>query len=86
MPGCNSDAENALVGTARRLLSTYEDMAEMIRLGAYRKGSDPEVDQAIQYYQPLEDFLRQRKDEKSTIEEGYDQLAQVLGLGNWRGA
>ncbi len=86
MPDCNSEKENALVQTARRLLSTYEDMAEMIRLGAYRKGSDPEVDQAIQYYPSIENFLRQRKDEKSSIDEGYDMLAELLGLANWRGA
>jgi flagellum-specific ATP synthase len=85
MPDCNNEKENALVQTARRLLSTYEDMAEMIRLGAYRKGSDPEVDQAIQFYQPIEEFLRQRKDESTSINEGYDMLATVLGLGNWRG-
>jgi flagellum-specific ATP synthase len=85
MPDCNSEKENALVQTARRLLSIYEDMAEMIRLGAYRKGSDPEVDQAITYYQPIENFLRQRKDESTSLDEGYDQLAGVLGLSNWRG-
>lgn len=85
MPDCNDEKENALVQTARRLLSTYEDMAEMIRLGAYRKGSDPEVDQAIQFYQPIENFLRQRKDEKTSVAEGYDQLAEILGLANWRG-
>ena len=39
MPGCNTDQENALVGRARRLLSAYDDMAEMIRLGAYRAGA-----------------------------------------------
>ncbi len=85
MPDCNTDQENALVQVARRLLSTYDDMAEMIRLGAYRKGSDPEVDQAIKYYPELENFLRQRKDEKTTLNEGYDQLAKLLGIANWRG-
>jgi len=85
MPDCNSEAENALVQVARRLLSTYDDMAEMIRLGAYRKGSDPDVDQAIKYYPDLENFLRQRKDEKTTLDEGYDQLAKLLGIENWRG-
>ncbi len=84
MPDCNNEQENALVLVARRLLSTYEDMAEMIRLGAYRKGSDPAVDQAIQYYPALEDFLRQRKDEKTTLDEGYDQLAKLLVIANWR--
>lgn len=85
MPDCNTEQENALIQVARRLLSTYDDMAEMIRLGAYRKGSDPEVDSAIQYYPELENFLRQRKDEKTTLDEGYDQLAQILGINNWRG-
>lgn len=86
MPDCNNEQENALVQVARRLLSTYEDMAEMIRLGAYRKGSDPDVDQAIKYYPELENFLRQRKDEKTTLDEGYDQLAKLLGINNWRDA
>jgi flagellum-specific ATP synthase len=85
MPDCNSEKENALVQVARNLLSTYEDMAEMIRLGAYRKGSSPEVDQAIKYYPDLENFLRQKKDETTDLEKGYDELAKVLGIANWRG-
>lgn len=84
MPDCNSEQENALVQVARGMLSTYDDMAEMIRLGAYRKGSDPAVDQAIKYFPDLENFLRQRKDEKTTLIDGYDQLAKVMGIPNWR--
>ena len=84
MPNCNTEQENALVQVARSMLSTYEDMAEMIRLGAYRKGSSPEVDQAIQYYPALENFLRQRKDETTSLETGYDQLAEILGIKDWR--
>ncbi len=84
MPDCNTSQENALVRVARGLMSTYEDMAEMIRLGAYRKGSDPNVDQAILYYPALENFLRQAKDEKTLLDEGYDQLASVLGIKDWR--
>jgi len=86
MPDCNTEQENALVQVARNLLSVYEDMAEMIRLGAYRKGTSPEVDQAVQYYPALENFLRQRKDEKTTLEEGYDQLAAALNIKDWRKA
>ncbi len=79
MPGCNAPEENALVERARSLLARYEDMAEMIRLGAYRRGSDPEVDEAIEYYPALEAFLSQRKDEPATIEAGYAELARILG-------
>ena len=84
MPDCNSEKENALVQVARGLMSAYEDMAEMIRLGAYRKGSDPTIDQAIQYYPALENFLRQRKDETTDINKGYDELAEILGIKDWR--
>lgn len=82
MPDCNSEQENELVITARRLLSTYEDMAEMIRLGAYRRGSDPEVDMAIHYYPQLEAFISQKMDERSSLQDGYAQLAEILSPAN----
>jgi flagellum-specific ATP synthase len=78
MPACNSDEENKLVSKAKRLLSVYDDMAEMIRLGAYRKGSDAEVDEAIKYYPKLEEFLNQRPEESSTLEECYEKLKVIL--------
>ena len=71
-----------LVGRARRMLAAYENMAEMIRLGAYRKGANKEVDEAMNFYGPLEEFLRQGKDEKMDIPTGYAMLARILGV-NW---
>jgi flagellum-specific ATP synthase len=79
MPGCNTPEQNALVGKARRLMSAYSDMEEMIRLGAYRKGSDPQVDEAIHYNPAIEAFLRQGKGERSTLDQGYAELAAILG-------
>jgi len=78
MPGCNSDEENALVTRARRLMASYADMEEMIRLGAYRRGTDPQVDEAIQFNPALEGFLRQSKDERSDLASGYARLAEIL--------
>jgi flagellum-specific ATP synthase len=80
LPDCNSEAENLLTLKARRLMSAYEDMAELIRLGAYRSGSDPQVDQAISFHPALENFLSQRQDETTTLEECYAQLAGILGI------
>lgn len=80
MPGCNTEAQNQLVTRAKQLMATYSDMSEMIRLGAYRKGSDPEVDMAIKYNEPLENFIRQRKSESYSLEEGYQQLAKLLDI------
>src|SRR5581483_1454362 len=78
MPGCNSAEENAIVGRARQLIAAYEDMGEMIRLGAYRAGSDPRTDEAIQYYPAIEAFLSQGKQEPTTLGDGYAQLSQIL--------
>lgn len=78
MPGCNTPEENRLVKTARRYMSAYDDMSEMIRLGAYRRGSNPEVDTAIELQPPLEAFLGQGKTEQSTLDDGYDRLARIL--------
>lgn len=80
MPACNSEKENVLVRKARGHLAAYENMAEMIKLGAYRKGANKDVDEAITYYKPIEDFLRQGKNESDDLQSGYAKLAQILGL------
>jgi flagellum-specific ATP synthase len=80
MPGCNSDAENEVVARARRLLAQYEDMAELIRLGAYRRGSDAAVDEAIHFQPALEQFLSQSKGERAPLEACYRALAELLDM------
>src|ERR1700744_566920 len=44
MPGCNTPEERAIVAAARTPLAVYEDMAELIRLGAYKMGGKPAGD------------------------------------------
>ena len=86
MPNCNSEAETALINRARRLLATYEDMAEMIRLGAYRAGNDANVDEAIFYRDRLEAFLAQEMNELSTLDDGFARLDELLsGSGDQAG-
>ena len=80
LPRAISEQQNNILRQAKRVVTTYEDMEELIRLGAYRKGSDPDVDQAIQVYPEIEAFLSQNKDECTTIEEGFTRLAGILGM------
>jgi flagellum-specific ATP synthase len=67
------------VQQAKRLLSIYSDMEELIRLGAYRAGSNPETDEAIRLFPALEAFLAQGKEEATNLGEGYRRLAQIVG-------
>ena len=78
MPNATGPEYRPAVIEARRLLSVYGDMEELIRLGAYRRGSDPQVDEAIRLNPELEDFLRQDRDETSTLAEGYARLAAIV--------
>jgi flagellum-specific ATP synthase len=80
MPGCNTPEQTGLVARARRLIATYEDMAELIRLGAYRRGADPQVDEAIRDYPALEAFLAQSKTELTTLDESLAALRNIVGV------
>jgi flagellum-specific ATP synthase len=80
MPKCNTDLQNRQIAFAKRMLSIYNDMAEMIRLGAYKLGSDKEVDMAIKYYNQLEEFLRQKPNEKVPLLDSYNMLGNIIGI------
>jgi flagellum-specific ATP synthase len=78
MPRAADPAYLPVITRARQVMATYSDMEELIRLGAYRKGSSPEVDEAIRLHQPLEAFLAQEKEEKTSLGLGYQRLEQIL--------
>ena len=80
MPNALTDEQNALIRKAKKVITTYEDMAELIRLGAYRRGSDPAVDEALILYPQIEEFLTQNKDDRTLIEESFARLAAILEM------
>jgi flagellum-specific ATP synthase len=80
LPNCNNEAENTLVNRARKLMATYESMGDLIRIGAYKKGSDAEIDDAIQYNAQLEEYLGQGRAERSEFAQGYAELAAILDM------
>lgn len=82
-PGCNSAAENALVRRARAVLALHGEMADMVRLGAYRAGSDPAVDEAIWLGPAVERLLVQDRDSGSAMAGDYRALGQALGDAGW---
>lgn len=75
---CNSKAENELLNKARKYMTLYSDMEELIRIGAYKKGSDPDTDRAIDLNEQFEAFLHQHPDEQSNVDEGYRRLEEIL--------
>jgi flagellum-specific ATP synthase len=80
VPGCNEPEENALARRARSLLALYADMADMVRLGAYRPGSDPSVDEAVALAPRIEAMLYQSRDERTNVEDSFAALAGAMQL------
>jgi flagellum-specific ATP synthase len=78
MPGNQTAAERATVRAAREVMSAYSNMEELIRIGAYRAGSDPVIDRAIQVNPAIERFLGQDKEEATSIEDSFTLLAGIL--------
>jgi flagellum-specific ATP synthase len=64
---------------ARAILATYADVEDLIRIGAYAKGSSPKVDRAIELIEPVERFLQQDVGESSTFEQTRGALEQIAG-------
>ncbi|MEZ5936955.1 MAG: FliI/YscN family ATPase [Hyphomonadaceae bacterium] len=73
------DAERELAVRARRLMSLYSNMEELVRIGAYARGADPEVDEAVRLHPQLEAFLAQGVGERIDPAEAFAALAQILG-------
>jgi flagellum-specific ATP synthase len=78
MPGCVPQAVRPVLQKARELMSVFADMEELIRLGAYRKGSDPQVDRAIAINPALDAFLSQQREERTSIADGYKMLEAIV--------
>ncbi|WP_342625456.1 flagellar protein export ATPase FliI [Bacillus subtilis] len=63
----------------RELLSTYQNSEDLINIGAYKRGSSREIDEAIQFYPQLIQFLKQGTDEPALLEESVAALTSLTG-------
>jgi len=78
VPGCLDAPDAALVRRARGLLALQADMADLVRLGAYRPGTDPATDEALRLAPRIEAVLRQPKGERSTLAAAFEALRGAL--------
>lgn len=66
-------------GKLKNVLATYNEAEDLINIGAYRSGSNPDIDYAIQKINAVNDFLMQATDEKYSFEETVDMLSSLFG-------
>lgn len=59
---------------ALKYLATFKRVEDMVNIGAYQRGSSPEIDTALRLIQPINAFLQQRVADRQPLEESYAQL------------
>ena len=69
MSSIASEEHKTLSGKLKNVLATYNEAEDLINIGAYKNGSNSDIDYAIRKIKAVNEFLMQRTDEKFTFEE-----------------
>jgi flagellum-specific ATP synthase len=77
MPDIASPEHLGAAQTIRELMAVYRDHEDLISIGAYRQGANCQVDVAIELLNDVNQYLRQKVDERSTIESARQSLIDL---------
>lgn len=67
-----------LAGKTRSILATFKDAEDLINIGAYAHGSNPQIDFAISKIEGVNNFLQQNFDESTSLEKTIEELGLLL--------
>lgn len=76
--GCTTAEEAALARRARAVLALHAELADLVRLGAYRPGADPAADEALALAPRIELVLQQAPDAPCGMAESFARLRDAL--------
>ena len=65
-------------GKLKNVLATYNDAEDLINIGAYKRGSNPNIDYAMEKIDAVNGFLLQSTDEKFSFDEEVDMLRNLF--------
>lgn len=74
---CNKDHKKT-AGKIKNIMATYADAEDLINIGAYKAGSNPEIDEAIDKIRDVNRFLLQDTDEKVSFEESVQIMSDIV--------
>jgi flagellum-specific ATP synthase len=79
MPDVTSDVHQQLAQIYRSTLATYREAEDLINIGAYVRGSNPDIDYAVQKYPLMMEFARQGMSENTNLQDSVQRLQQIFG-------
>jgi len=74
MPAVTTPEHRAKAAMARRLLAAHARSEDLVRIGAYKEGTDEELDRAMRAMPGLRAFLEQGSEERATMEQSVSRL------------
>lgn len=77
------ESHKASATKLRDLLSTYLNSEDLINIGAYKRGSSKEIDEAIRYYPKIISYLKQSVEDKVTIDQSIYSLIEFMEKGEF---
>ena len=77
MPAVTSADHRERIALFRRLEAIHARSADLVRIGAYKPGADPELDRALRARGAMRAFMRQDADERMDFKACLDQLATL---------
>lgn len=63
----------------KNMMMTYNEVQDLVNIGAYKPGSDAKIDEAIRLREPILGMLKQEIKEASTFEQSLEHMRAVLG-------
>ena len=63
----------------REALGSYQEVEDLITIGAYKPGQNPRVDRSVALYEPIQTFLKQSADSACSIDESWRAMREILG-------
>lgn len=78
MSSVASEEHKKYAGMMKNVMATYTEAEDLINIGAYKSGSNPEIDYAIEKIAAVNEFLRQQTNEKFAYEEEEELLKQIF--------
>ncbi len=79
MSGIVSREHKKYAGRLKSTLATYRDAEDLINIGAYKSGSNPDIDYAISMNKAINEYLCQETDEKVSFEDSFARLESMFG-------
>jgi len=65
-------------GTVKNMIAVYREAEDLINIGAYREGANPEIDRSVKLHNPIQSFLKQEMMEHYSFDDTLDMLKRIV--------